>query len=101
MLKGVAGQGGMVYFQVQFHVFQQIVFLQKAQYRCRIVIVLMFGWFTGFWLDKESAFKTLATSVVNSLMQKHSQVLLLAFHICVQQSHIALASTPEHIVLTT
>src|SRR4051794_32808617 len=91
----------MVYLKIDLEIFIQSVMTQEAYYRCCIIVVLVLRWLHRFRFDEESSFKTLLACIVFGGVQKPRQVLLFTFHVCVKQSHVAFASTPEYIVLPT
>ncbi len=94
------GQCSMVHFNIQLEIIHQIPLTQKSDYRCAIKIILMFGRLHGFRFDEERSFETILSSIVTCSMKESRHVLLLAFHIRVQQGDISFTTTPENIILT-
>src|SRR5690606_7961530 len=88
----------VVSFQIQFKIFVQAMLTQKADNGCAIEVVLMFGRLHWFWLDEESTFKALATSVVACHGQEARHVLLLTLHVGVEQAHVTFTAAPEYVV---
>jgi hypothetical protein len=97
MLHGVAGEGGVVGFQVQFEMVQQIVFAQEVQAGGRVGIVLMFGWLLGLWLDVELALEADFLFVIDGHVEEGGQMVQFAFEVGVEQRGIALAPAPKDI----
>src|SRR5665213_201421 len=98
MSKRVAGKGSVIYFYVQFEIVHQIVLSHKTDTRSRIIIVLMFCWFAGLWLYKESSFKTIFSCIIFCGVQKFCKMFLLSFHVGIQQGHVALTASPKNII---
>src|SRR5580765_7670175 len=97
----MTGKRCMIYLNVQFKIFVQSIMTQKSNNSGRIVIVLMFGRFTRFWFDKKYTFESLFPRIITGKSKKFCQVILFAFHICVEQGHVSFSSSPEYIILTT
>src|SRR5687768_1280186 len=101
MLEGMSGKCCMVHLGVYFKVFVQPVMTEKTDNSRAIIIVLVFGWFTWLWFNKEHPFKPLFTCIVARHTEEPSKVIHLPLHVCVKQRHITFTSTPENIVFTT
>src|SRR5690606_2007906 len=97
----MSSQGCMVYFNIQFKIIHQIKLTQESSHSSCIVVVLMLCRFCWFWLNEEHSFEALLSRIIFCSMQETSEMLLLSFHICVQQTHIAFTTSPENIILTT
>ena len=61
----------------------------------------MFGRFHRLGLDEERPLKPVFTSVVAGQGQHRRQVLLLPFHIRIEQRHIPFAASPEHVIFAS
>ena len=57
VFKGVAGQGGVIGFDVEFELVQQVVFAEEAQDRGGVVVVLVLGRLFGLGLHEQGAGK--------------------------------------------
>ena len=101
MLKGMAGECGVVDLDVYLEVVLQVVSAQEAYYRLYIDIILVLGRLHGLGFDEEGAGEPLGAGIVACSGKHLSQMFLLTLHIGVEQAHITLASTPEHVILTT
>ena len=100
MLEGVTGQGRVVDLDVQGEILVQTVMAQKPDDGLGVHIVLMLSGFHRFRLNQERTFEALLATIIASHSQQHGEVLFLAFHVGVQQRHIALSAAPEDVVLT-
>lgn len=97
VLEGVTGEGRVIGFDVQLEILVESVLSQKAYCRCGIEIILMRHRLLRLGLDIEISLKSDASAVFHSHAHKRSYVFLLKLNIGVQQSFVALSSTPEHI----
>jgi hypothetical protein len=91
----------VVNLDIDLEVFQQVVLTQEANNSFHIEIILVLGWLARLGLNEEGSFEAVAAGIVFCRVQEARQVLLFPLHIGVQQAHIALAATPENIILTT
>ncbi len=98
MFKGMAGQRGMINFDIQFEILVEAVGTQESYHSLRVVVVLMLGGLHRLGLDEECTFETFRSCIVACLAQHHGQVLLLPLHVGVEQGHISFTSSPEDII---
>ena len=101
MLKCMPGQCGMVHFDINGKILVETIMAQEADNRFRIHVILVFSRFHRFRLYQESSFEPVLAGIVTCHRQHHGKMFLFAFHIGVQQAHIAFTSPPEHIVFAT
>ena len=94
----VAGQGGVVGFDVHFELVLQAVLTQEAHHGGGVVVVLMLGWLAWFRLDQELTVKPILLGVVTGHAQEGGEVIAFAFHVGVEQAHVAFAAAPEDVV---
>ena len=97
MMHCVAGQGGVIGFEVQLEMLEQPVFAQEVQAGCRVEIVLVFGRFLGFWLDVEGALEADLLLIVDRHVQEPREVVDLPLDVRVPETCISLATSPEGI----
>src|SRR5882724_302701 len=64
MLKGMTGQCSVIYFYIEFEIFIKAVLTQETNNRGRIIVVLVFGRLTRFWLNKEHTVESLLASII-------------------------------------
>ena len=95
----MAGQGRVVHFDVEGEILVQPVVAQESDDCLGIHIVLMLSRFHRFRLDEEGTLETVLATVVAGHHQHHGEMLFLAFHVGVEQRHVALATAPEDVVL--
>ena len=98
VFKGVAGQGGVVGFDVDFEFVQQVVFAQEAQDGGGIVVVLVLGRLFGLGLYEQGAGKADCLFVFNGHVQEARELVLLVGHVGVEQAGVPFASTPKHVI---
>ena len=84
MLHRVAGERGVIGFQVELEVFGAAVFAQEVQARCGVEVVLAFGRFLGFGRRKRP-FESYLLRVIDGHVEKFREVLESAFHIGVPE----------------
>ena len=101
MLVGVAGQVGVVAFQVQLEDVHQIIGAQEVDGGGGIEVVLEHRRFLGLRLDQELSVQADFLRVVMAHVEELGHVLLLALHLGVPQVLVAFTAAPEHIVLGT
>ena len=90
----------MVYLDIHLEVFIQTMSFEEANYSFCVYIILMLSRLHWFRLDEECACETFAASIVASQCKHSCEMLLFTLLVCVEQAHIAFASTPEYIVAT-
>ena len=93
----MARERRVVCLQVQLEVRQQIVFAQKIQTRGGIGIVLMLRRFFRFRLNVKLALEPDLLLVIHGQVQQFGEVIQLAFHVRVEQRHVAFAAAPKRI----
>ena len=91
----VAGQGGVIGFEVELEVGQQVVGPQEVQAGGGVGIVLVLGRLLGLGLDVERAGEADLLLVVDGHVQEAGEVVELAFHVGVEQGRVAFAAAPE------
>src|SRR5688572_88348 len=101
MGKRMTCKGGMIYFNIQTKIIQQIILPQKANDSFTVIVVLVLGWFTRFGFNKELPFETILSSIVSRNMEEFRKVFLFTFHICIQQAHITFPASPKNIIFPT
>ena len=99
MLVGVAGQVGVVAFQVQLEDVHQIIGAQEVDGGGGIEVVLEHRRFLGLRLDQELGVQADFLRVVMAHVEELGHVLLLALHLGVPQVLVAFTAAPEHVVL--
>ncbi|MPM07984.1 hypothetical protein SDC9_54295 [bioreactor metagenome] len=97
----MTGQGCMVCFDVALEVVLQPPILQEPDGGGGIIVVLVLGRLHRLGLDQKGSLEPDAAPIVPGHRQEPCKVLLLALHIGVQKTHVALAATPEDVVGTT
>ena len=97
MLEGVTGKRRVIGLDIQLEILVESVLSQKAYCRCGIEIILMRHGLLRLGLDIEISLKSDASAIFHSHAHKRSYVFLLKLNIGVQQSFVALSSTPEYI----
>ena len=101
MLEGMTSQCGVVHLDVHLEVLIQAMCLQETDNGLSVNIILVLRRLHGLRLNKECALESLAACIVASHAKHHGHVLLLSLLVGVQQAHVTLTTTPEHIVGTT
>ena len=99
MLDRMAGQRGMVGFDVHLHVIAQPVGAEEVDAGGRVEIVLVLGRLLGLRLEIELAGEADLLGVIDGHVHEGGQMLDLALHVGVPQALIALASAPERVAL--
>ena len=97
--EGVPGERGVVDLDVELEIAEQAELAQEADHGRGVIVVLMLGRFAGLRLDEELALEALGAGVVAGDGEEAREILALAFHVGVEERHVALASAPENIVL--
>src|ERR1035437_1577253 len=100
MLHRVTGERRVVRLDVQFEMRQQIIFAQKVQARGGVEIVLMLRRFFRFRLDVKLSLEADLLFVGDGEVQQFRKVIQLAFHVGVEQRHVAFAAAPERVAFT-
>ena len=95
----MAGQRGVVGFDVHLEVPVQPELAQEADGRRRVIVVLVLHGLLGLGLDEEVALEADLAAIVARHAHQGGDVLQLKLHVGVQQGLIALAAAPEHIAL--
>ena len=97
VVHGVAGESGVIGFEVELEVLQKVVFPQEIQAGGCVAVVLVTGWLLRFRLDVERALEADLFFVVHSHVEKFCQVVDLALHVGIPECRVAFASAPEDI----
>ena len=100
VLVGVAGQVGVVAFEVQLHEVD-VVGLKEGDGGGCIEVILVHRRFLGLRLDQELGVQTDLLSILVAHVEELGHVRLFALHLRVPQVLVAFTSTPEHVVLGT
>ena len=96
MLDGVAGERGVVGFDVELEVVQEVVLAEEIQAGSGVAVILVRGGFPGLGLDVELALESdLPSYSPRPCGGRLGQVVQLALHVRVQQGGVALAAAPE------
>ncbi|KAF5039983.1 hypothetical protein DSECCO2_538210 [anaerobic digester metagenome] len=98
MTERMTGQCCVVGFNIALEILLQTPILQKSDGCGGIVVILVLGRFHRLGFDKEGSLESDAASIVPGHGQEACKMLLLALHIGVEQAHITLTTTPEHVV---
>ena len=101
VFEGMTGKGGVVHFDVHLEVLVQAVSFEESDNRLGIDIILVLAGLHGFRFDEERSFEALGTCIVACHGEHGCHVFLLALLVGIEQTHIAFASTPENVVLST
>ena len=86
VFKGVAGQGGVIGFDVELELVQQVVFAEEAQNGSGVVVVLVLGRLFGFGFHEQGAGKADCLFVFNGHVQEARELVLLVGHVGVEQN---------------
>ena len=84
MFERMAGESGMVDFDIYFKIFIEAVCFKKTDYRFCICVVLVFHRFHRFGFDQECSLKTLATGIIPRFGQEEGEVGLFTLLIGIQ-----------------
>ena len=99
VLHRVAGERGVVGFEIQLQVVDETVLAEEVAARRRVGIVLMLGRLLGLGLDVELAGEADLLGVVDGHVQELREMLELALHVRVPQVLVAFAAAPERVAL--
>ena len=100
VLKGVAGEGGVIGFDVELEVFVEAVGFEEADDGGAVEVVLVLGGFLGLGLDEELAFEADLFLVFDGEAQEGCELLLFLLEACVEEGFVAFAAAPEDVVFT-
>ena len=98
VLVGVAGQVGVVAFEVQLHEVD-VVGLKEGDGGGCIEVILVHRRFLGLRLDQELGVQTDLLSILVAHVEELGHVRLFALHLRVPQVLVAFTAAPEHVVL--
>ena len=98
MLVGVAGQVGVVAFEVQLHEVD-VVGLKEGDGCGCIEVILVHRRLLGLRLDQELSVQADLLSILVAHVEELGHVRLFALHLGVPQVLVALTAAPEHVVL--
>ena len=91
----VAGEGGVIGFEVELEVGEEVVGPQEVEAGGGVGVVLVLGRFLGLGLDIERAGEADLFLVIDGHVQEPGEVVELAFHVGVEQGRVAFAASPE------
>ena len=97
MLEGVAGEGGMVDFDIDLEVLVEAVGAEETDDGLRIDVILVLCRLHGLGLDEECALEAMCAGVISGCSEHGGKVILLPLHLGVKDAVIAFAATPEHV----
>lgn len=95
----VAGQRGVVGFDVQLHDVFQTVRTNEVQTGGGVEVVLMLGRLFRFWFEQELAGEADRLGMLMSHVHEAGEVVEFAFHVGVEEVVVTLAAAPEDVVL--
>src|SRR5580704_6505392 len=101
MMKRMAGQSRVIGFEVDLHLIEQAVFLQKAVDGCGVVVVLMLGRLLRLGLDQQDALEPDLVLVFDDHAEEAAELRAFALEVGIQQSVVAFASTSFNEAPTT
>ena len=97
MLHRVPGERGVVRFDVELEMIEQIVFAQEIQAGRGVGIVLVLRRFLWFRLDEKLALEADGFLVVHRHVQEFREMFLFALEVGVEQGRVTLASAPKDV----
>ncbi len=97
---GVAGQGGVVGFDVELEVFIEAVGLEEGDATGGVEVVLVDGRFLGLGFDVELAGEADLLLVVDGEVEEAAEVIEFTLHVGVVEVAITFAATPEGVAGT-
>lgn len=95
VLHGVAGERGVVSFNIHLHMFGQAVSAEKVDAIGNVIVVLMLGRFLGLRFEVELALEADLPGMIDRHVHEPCEVVELALHVSVPQIHVAFAPAPE------
>ena len=96
----VAGERGVIGFEVELEVGQEVIGPQEVQAGGGVGVVLVLGGFLGFGLDVERACEADLFLVIDGHVEEPGEVVELAFHVGVEQRRVSFAAAPEGVART-
>ena len=100
VLEGVAGEGGVVHFDIDLEVLVKTVGAEETDHGLGVDVVLVLGGLHRLGLDEEGALEALGAGVVASRGEHLGEVVLLTLHLGVEEGVVAFTAAPEHITGT-
>ena len=101
VLHCVTGEGGVIGFNIQLEVVQQIILAQEVQAGSGVAVILVGGGLTWLRLNVELSFEANLFFVVHGHVQQAGEVIQFPLHVGIQQSGIPLAASPERVAETS
>ena len=98
MFETVAGQRGVVGFDVDLDFLFEPVLLQEAKHRSGVKVVLVLGRLTRFGFNQDGALEADLVLVFDHHIQEATHLVQLLAHARVEQGFVAFAAAPQHIV---
>ena len=100
VLEAVAGQRGVVGFDVDADFFFQAVLLQKSEHGGHVEVVLVLGRFTRLGLEQDGSLEADLVFVIHHHVQETAHLVQLLAHAGVEQGLVTFTSTPQHVIGT-
>src|SRR6478736_3162327 len=100
VLEAVAGEDGVVGFDVDLVFLLQAVALEEGVHGGTVEVVLVLGRLFRLRLDQERALEADLGLVLGHQGQEAAELIALALHVGVEQGLVAFTPTPEHVILT-
>ena len=99
MLEGVSGQRGVVVLDVELEIVAgKAVALQERVHVAAVVVVLVLGGLARLGLDEQRALEADLVLVLDHQIHEAAKLVELALHVGVEQSLVAFAPAPQHVV---
>jgi len=96
---GVTGECGVIGFQIEFEMFEQVEFAQEVQARGCVGVVLVCRWFLRFGFDVELALKSNALFIIHGHVEEGPEVIAFPLEVGVDDGAVPFASAPERVAL--
>jgi len=97
----VPGKSGVVRFEIELEMLEEIVFAEEVQTRGGIAVVLVAGGFFWLRLDPERAFKSDLFFVIHRHVEKLREMVEFPFHVRIPKGRVSLPAAPEYISLAS
>ncbi len=97
VLDGVSGEGGVIGFDVELEVLEEVVLAEEVETGGGVAVVLVGGRLAGFWFDVELAFEADLLFVVDGHVEEGGEVFDLPLHVGIEEGGVAFAAAPERV----